>query len=205
MIVHCKHCSIKFNKFPKDIKKTSKNFCSLKCTNDHSRVQTTCTNCGVQITKQLAETKKSKNYFCSRSCAAKFNNKIKPKRNKIKQCKTCKGLVYSNRTYCESCVIKGNHLNGNKFDSNKTIGYYTRKNQGPNRYSYIRQLARKITNPRPQICIICNYDKHVETCHKKPISRFSLTTKIKIINAESNLVLLCKNCHWELDHDILKI
>lgn len=48
--------------------------------------------------------KKSKvNRFCSRSCAARFNNKIYPKRGLTKECRLCTNKIPSTYTFCESC------------------------------------------------------------------------------------------------------
>ena len=74
-----------------------------------------------------------------------------------------------------------------------------------NRYRAIRDHARKITSKRIQECHICKYNNHVETCHIKEIKSFSPETKVKKINNPSNLVLLCGNHHWELDHGFLSI
>lgn len=43
--------------------------------------------------------------FCSSACAAKCNNTSSPKRKRSKQCKKCKSLILSNRTYCDDCWL----------------------------------------------------------------------------------------------------
>ena len=50
---------------------------------------------------------------------------------------------------------------------------------------------------------MCGYDKHVECCHIKAVSDFPDTALLGEVNAPGNLVLLCRNCHWELDHGLL--
>lgn len=87
----------------------------------------------------------------------------------------------------------------NYYHMSKTLKDYVRC-KGSNRYGQVRQHARKVTSLRPQRCEKCNYDKHVETCHIKPICSFEVDTPIDIVNADSNLVLLCPNCHWEHDN-----
>ena len=55
-------------------------------------------------------------------------------------------------------------------------------------------------------CFICGYDKHVELCHIKPISEFPPETLVSEVNDISNVVQLCRNCHWEFDKmKIIKI
>lgn len=43
-------------------------------------MQVVCKQCSTPFDKNIGEIHKSPNHFCSRSCAAKFNNKLKPKR-----------------------------------------------------------------------------------------------------------------------------
>lgn len=85
----------------------------------------------------------------------------------------------------------------------KTLKDYVRC-KGSNRYGQVRQRARKITSSRLQKCERCDYDKHVETCHIKPICSFPMDTSIDVVNDESNLILLCPNCHWEHDNLLKK-
>lgn len=75
-----------------------------------------------------------------------------------------------------------------------------------NKYSRVRSSARVIfkdllKNP----CQVCGYDKHVELCHIKPIASFEENTLLKEINTKDNLIMLCPNCHWELDHGLLNL
>jgi len=69
----------------------------------------------------------------------------------------------------------------------------------------IRAKARALCNKYPNICMNCGYNKHVEVCHIHPISLFPMDAAIDEINDLSNLVLLCPNCHWELDNLDLQI
>ena len=75
----------------------------------------------------------------------------------------------------------------------------TRKYQ---KNSRIRNLSRKIykSSGKPECCMICGYDKHFEVCHIKAISSFPKTATVGEINNIDNLVALCPNHHWELDH-----
>ena len=58
---------------------------------------------------------------------------------------------------------------------------------------------------KPLVCKLCNYEKHVEICHRKSVSDFSDETTVSEINHIDNLVALCPNHHWELDNLSLKI
>lgn len=142
-----------------------------------------CLNCNT-------ETKNPK--FCTSSCAATHNNSVKPKRIKQRACKSCGCPVLSSRTYCQSCWNGRNCLN-------KTLN----SNDGNN--AYVRQHARTAykNSGRPYFCALCKYDKHVDICHVRDIRSYPDSTPYSIINHESNLIALCKNHHWEFDHDVL--
>ena len=54
-------------------------------------------------------------------------------------------------------------------------------------------------------CLKCGYDKHYEVCHIKAVSDFTDTSTLEEINSLDNLIALCRNCHWEYDHGLLKL
>lgn len=54
-------------------------------------------------------------------------------------------------------------------------------------------------------CHNCGYDKHVQLCHIKAISKFPITATIRQVNSSSNVIQLCPNCHWEFDNGLINI
>jgi hypothetical protein len=141
--------------------------------------------------------------FCSKTCSAIFNNK-KPKRKLVKKCKHCESFIWQKNTYCPSCIKQGKHLRNQKFLSDKTLGEeLALGRKDANRYNNIRCHARRVMADEPKKCYNCGYEKHVEVCHKTGINDFSLDVTISDINSKENLVLLCPNCHWEFDHNLL--
>ena len=156
-----------------------------------------CKNC----THPIPEGRK----FCSSSCAATFNNKHVIKRKRTKRCKHCESLIQSKYTYCQTCIGLGRHLPNGSHIANRKLSYYIENSKDAGRYRSVRDHARKITASRPQVCEVCGYDKHVETCHKKDISLYPPETTIGEINTPDKLLVLCPNHHWELDHDLLDI
>jgi hypothetical protein len=153
-----------------------------------------CVHCGKSIIVMPSNIKE-KNY-CSVSCS----NKDKPRRSLTKNCKNCENLIVSTDTYCEKCFKR-------KMSdcSERTIGEFREKRKDATRYSYIRGNARVIMkkNNIEKKCKSCTYIKHVEVCHIKDICEFPDDTKIGVINDISNLVYLCRNCHWEFDNKLL--
>jgi predicted restriction endonuclease len=139
--------------------------------------------------------------YCSISCS----NSHKPKRSKtLHPCKHCQTMIPTRLLFCKSCKNAGKHLRGGTNLANKTIASVIYKT-GSNKYGIIRNHAKTITKNRKQICLYCGYDKHVETCHIKDIVKFPLDTKIETVNDPHNLILLCPNCHWEFDHNLINL
>lgn len=158
-----------------------------------------CTNCGVSVERHPSELRKVRNSFCSMSCAAKFNNKTAIKRPLVNTCKDCSTVIRSNASYCKQC-FDGSLI------QNRTIASVieTRKNDA-NRFTGIRTHARKklIEHDPIRKCICCEYDKHVEVCHVRDIADFPIDTLVSEVNNIDNLVWMCRNHHWEFDHDLM--
>ena len=140
--------------------------------------------------------------FCSSSCAAKFNNRVFPKRERKQYyCKNCGAEAGYRRSYCTNCdPTKPRDI------SNLTIAEI-RQSARYQANAWIRKLARRTyaTSNRPQHCNVCGYAKHFEVCHIRSIQEFPLDTPMSVVNAWDNLVALCPNCHWELDHHLLSL
>ena len=165
------------------------------------KVNTICHACKKPITKTQREIEKSKTgrVFCSPSCAAKTNNKNQIKRPRTKKCRTCDNLITSGFTFCKGCWEK------QLIDLSSLTLLCCIEKDHHNKYSIIKNHAREITKNKEQKCSKCGYDKHVETCHIKEISSFSLDTLVTEINHPDNLLLLCPNCHWTMDHPNLTV
>lgn len=147
-------------------------------------------NCG-----HCGEETKNPN-FCSRSCSAKTNNKTPKRKKSINYCSSCgKQTGFFRRKFCSKC----NPMN--KDWNNVTYGEAT-KARKYQKNSRIRDLSRRTykTSGKPKCCTICGYDTHFEVCHIKSISSFPPTATVGEINNINNLIALCPNHHWELDH-----
>jgi hypothetical protein len=154
-----------------------------------------CKKCGKETTNP---------HFCSKSCSTSYNNSICYKRTRIlRLCKKCgKDITCLHkinghpRRLCDDCLPTINQ--------NVTLGEL----RGRRKYqksSVVRDMARRacfslLQEPK---CENCGYRKHVEVCHIRPIKSFDDSTPIGVVNAKDNLVVLCPNCHWELDNSIL--
>lgn len=54
-------------------------------------------------------------------------------------------------------------------------------------------------------CAVCGYTKHVELAHKRALQDFPDDALLSEVNARGNVIQLCPNCHWELDHGFLDL
>ena len=163
-------------------------------------MKTLCANCGENLDRKPGELRKSKSgrAFCDQSCAAIYNNKMYPKRVMDKLCQ-CGTPIASNRTRCRKCssVLRQG------LPEHATLAYFLSKPNNGSRYSRVRDYAKLTLSHLPRVCQNCGYDKHVHTCHIKGIASFDITATLNEVNDPSNLVLLCPNCHWELDNGLL--
>ena len=91
----------------------------------------------------------------------------------------------------------------------KTLGDYRNKLSVKNKHgsylnSHIRLFARnRLKHLTTCPCFNCGYDKHVELCHIQAVSSFDDSELITSVNNETNIIPLCRNCHWEFDHNLL--
>jgi len=152
---------------------------------------TACLTCG-------RETRNPK--YCSRSCAIKQNNRLFPKRFPGGTCFVCSRPIPTRNKYCPE------HRPDKRLDRAQPIASVADNSEHPAcRYARLRQDARRLYLAAfPYRCVRCGYDKHIEVCHRKPVSSFDLDTPISVVNALDNLLGLCPNCHWELDHGLLQ-
>lgn len=131
--------------------------------------------------------------FCSRSCAAQVTNRESVRRKKKDwNCERCGDACAARNKYCDDCRFP---------DYTKAEATYEAVPTAT-RFALIRRRAQVVVKDRPKVCVECGYSKHVEVCHVRAVKDFPPDARLSEINASSNLVLLCPNCHWE--HDNLK-
>lgn len=148
--------------------------------------------------------------FCSQNCAASFNNRKFPKRVAgYRSCRSCKKQYLKKDlapySYCDECKDKRKSNLLYMRNPTKKEMIYEKHTHGA-AYAYIRWHSRKVVMKNtPLVCAVCGYSNHVEVAHKKPISAFDDNARLLEINDLNNLVYLCPNHHWELDHNNLKL
>jgi hypothetical protein len=179
-------------------------FCSLICNNRHvsnqrrtPRIYTSCNRCGKQVVRAQKDARRAKHqlFFCSRECSIMHYAPRRPEHPV--SCIECAQPFLRNgsgKRKCPECISIRRNRSLMRTKVNLT-------------HPEIRSHARQLLTMAALVnsCRNCGYSKHVEVCHIKPVSHFLSTATLAEINTISNLVVLCPNCHWELDHDLLKL
>lgn len=156
-----------------------------------------CKKCNKTFEKRQTEINRSDNHYCSRSCSNSFNTKNNPRKVKTKKCKICNKLILSSRQRCSDCI-----KNAKPIDYTLKEAIYVNHHKS-SAFALVRSRARTIAKKYGMNkCVKCGYNKHVEIAHIKPISDFSLDSKLSEVNDKNNLLPLCPNCHWEYDHNL---
>lgn len=148
-----------------------------------------CYQCGCDTTNPK---------FCSRSCSATNSNIVSPRRKKVKVCAAleCNQLIVSSRKFCAT------------HKRNDSIRYGTigelRRSARYQAHAYARTLAREWAKANLDCskCWYCGYATHTEVCHIFDLKDFSDETPINQ-TYENNVIILCRNHHWEYDHNLL--
>ena len=145
--------------------------------------------------------------FCSRSCAASLNNKGRTRNlPKARQCKKCgKDYFKSRSIFCASCRDQ----RSTSLYQSKTLAEYQSmlsvKGKHPSWINaHVRNFNRSWNKELTKLpCQSCGYSRHVELCHKVAVSSFPLSTTLGKVNDPRNILVLCRNCHWEYDNGLL--
>ena len=154
----------------------------------------------------------AKNIFCSRKCSAAFNNKgvqrNKPKERKCKKCEDCyvNTSQHKSKNYCSICLEAYKQETSFEYIKNKTLGELKEKLTVKGKHqswksSEVRNFNRSWNkNLTKNGCQNCDYKLHVELCHIKAISDFPDSATLGEVNSPDNILVLCRNCHWEFDN-----
>jgi hypothetical protein len=214
ILANCESCNNEFSfqkkYFTRDLKNNYyRTTCSYSCFSKlkfkSKKIITNCKNCNKEITKYEKDTRESKSgfVFCSRSCSATHNNPITKLKYLDKNCINCNILYRPTNNKTLTCSLLCNMENYSKSIKASTII----KRTGANAYDSIRKNARSYSKYiLPLKCMKCDYDKHYEVCHIKPIRDFDATTcTVYDINNKQNLIHLCPNCHWEFDNGLTSL
>lgn len=160
----------------------------------------TCSSCKIEKPSTEFYVKISRGFSRLNSvCKICVAQKRKDTRSDRDFC-NCGNCKMKKSSQCRKCA--------NKSDASLTLGETMlryNKHHRSNWYSLVRYRARSLYSVQGSKCQNCQYDRHIEVCHIKPISEFPEDTLIDDINTPDNILILCPNCHWEFDNGELCI
>ena len=173
-----------------------------------------CITCNAPILprdgEKLADARKKK--FCSQRCNGKHST---PARIEAQKQRSALGVAARNgnervKYTCADCGANAN------VDGIRSVRKYckecwtNRLNNCSNilkkdsTHSKIRGHARRTVGVKSgDPCVYCGYNAFVEVAHIKAIKDFPDTATLGEMNNRGNLLILCRNHHWEMDHSLL--
>ena len=145
-------------------------------------------------------TKRVDSSYCSVKCAVTERNKLTKVVKISKNCEDCGNPHARNSEYCSQICKSTAEM------KRTTIGEASRYTE-QNRYRAVRDKGVNFYKyfGKSSVCENCDYDKHTEHCHIKAIKDFNENDSVWDCNQPSNMIFLCRNCHWELDYGDLTI
>ena len=195
----CENCQEQFfisKSLASRVKKGTKSakYCSRECLyeNKRKRKKLKCEECEKTIEKRECDIKKSKNHFCSKSCSAKYNNKNKIQEQVI--CLNCskhfnKKRNSKNKFCCNKCSSEyKKQENIQKWKNGELVGYSGKTYQ-------IKQFIRNYLIKKSKCkCSKCGWSKINQKTNKVPLEINHIDGDPQN-SKESNLEVLCPNCH----------
>lgn len=177
--------------------------------NEHPNI---CLYCGQPIRlkdgDRVASVRLKK--FCDHRCSALYANQARDsKRDYVfGRCAKCNGKTRSRDLrstvlHCGRCLP---HSKRPLKPQTITKGELFAKRSGwQSARTHIRVHAYRVWSRtgQPHSCVMCAYSKHFEVCHIRAVAEFPDSATIQEVNAPSNLLALCPNCHWEFDHGFI--
>ncbi len=212
----CFHCQKQYtlqkNRYQAKVKKgTKKFFCSSECSiafsKAHMKENSICLCCNASFYRPKSS-KTNGNTFCSSSCAATWNNKGKqknpPKSRECKRCGTSFFRLNDDRSYlCRDC--RNNKKTTKNITLVECIEKLSVKGKHPSwKTTHVRHHNAAYNRALKKLpCQKCGYSTHVELAHIKAVSSFPDSAYLEEINSSDNILVLCRNHHWEFDHGLL--
>lgn len=137
-----------------------------------------------------------------RSRGEKYVSSLDPKRETKKLCPSCEMVhIWLESRTCKSCMRTRQVALTKQTTVAEVKSWLSVSGKHPSYVSAtIRAMGKSWNKNLPQDCEKCGYTYHVEQCHIKPIKDFLDSSTLGEINDRNNIKILCRNCHWEFDH-----
>ena len=124
------------------------------------------------------------------------------RRSPIRICK-CGTTKDKRAELCHKCKVLKTFNN----NMNKPIGDIISNGNARVKWATLRKLALQAMEiyENKKECKLCGFDSVVEVCHIKPIKEFPLTSLVKEVNSQENLIYLCPNHHTMMDKGMVNL
>lgn len=143
-----------------------------------------------------------KNKYCNKTCRIRYRNRMWRRAHPKKlSCLKCGGQRNrgARNGICPNCMKQ------------TTLADYHERISAKDKHGSWRNAAIRSHNRTwnkelgAMPCQVCGYSKHVELAHIKAVTDFSEGTPVGVVNAADNILVLCRNHHWEFDHGVLTL
>lgn len=191
--LRCEQCLLEFTKEKHFLQqKREHKFCSIACSklSRRKKLNLECLECRLIVERTPSDLRKSSNTFCSRRCAAIYHNRSKT--NPLKICDICKIKYKSwNKKQISCSLICTNKIKRNQY----IIDWKNGLKSGGDQNSNISPIVRDyIFNKYESKCSLCGWSKINPKTNRIPLNIDHIDGDYSN-NHESNLRLLCPNCH----------
>lgn len=124
------------------------------------------------------------------------------------------------KRFCDNCREEQRHLKrcdtlnfdtySDKINNGLTLGALKTMTEKHGYFGFrakINAHARRVIKEYFRLlkCQVCGFNIQVHICHRKDVSSFDPETEIKVINDNSNLIVLCPNHHIMFDKGLINI
>lgn len=140
--------------------------------------------------------------YCSTSCR-NVASVSRWRQQNMKKCSDCESLILPESTKCRECQTHSTQKKQMTLLECKQA--LSIKGKHPSWASANVRLFNRSWNKNLLNCPcqVCGYDKHIELAHIKPIHKFADSDLVSVINHPDNILVLCRNHHWEFDSGLL--
>ena len=177
-------------------------FCSLECKSVGRTESFSCRNCGNKVTryKRFVEKNKTGDYFCSRECQTTF---YRNKNKKGASCKEC-GIRIKNRHneyFCSRECYERDKKRKIEAEKERDLGKWKSGNAPGNDRSFsIKKFVREyLLDKSNNKCSKCGWGEVSPFTGNVPLQIHHIDGNANN-TVESNLEVLCPNCHSLTDN-----
>lgn len=156
----------------------------IKDFSNKGKQEVQCSECSQLFIKKNSQIKLSPQNFCCRSCSVSYNNKINPKRIKTRPEPKYKGMNRAEANQAKSIELHQKYI----------LRWKENSESGVSGNSTSQQIKKYMLNKYNHKCSRCQWGEINPHTQRIPLELEHIDGNYKN-NNESNLIILCPNCH----------